>query len=176
MIEHQLIFPTKVYRTTFEDSQELQKKVVQLFLEIEKKDTSPVRYSANGYTSYGANSNILSLPELSELKSFIDSIVNNWIKKFGGLNVPESETIGLVVKTQCDYFSGLTFPNGVDCGLVCQDKGYSSVTYEVALFNQCDEAAAAQIKFVHVYVDAITRKAVALPKSLEKALLKISRY
>ena len=107
---------------------------------------------------------------------FADSIVNNWIKKFGGLNVPESETIGLVVKTQCDYFSGLTFPNGVDCGLVCQDKGYSSVTYEVALFNQCDEAAAAQIKFVHVYVDAITRKAVALPKSLEKALLKISRY
>ena len=77
MIEHQLIFPTKVYRTTFENSQELQKKVVPLFFEIEKKDTSPVRYSANGYTSYGANSNILSLPELSELKSFIDSIVNN---------------------------------------------------------------------------------------------------
>ena len=38
MIEHQLIFPTKVYRTTFEDSQELQKKVVPLFLEIEKKE------------------------------------------------------------------------------------------------------------------------------------------
>ena len=59
MIDAQLIFPVKVYRSKFEDSQELQKDIVPLLLEKEKKDTSPVRYSANGYTSYGANTNIL---------------------------------------------------------------------------------------------------------------------
>ena len=40
-----------------------------------KKDTSPVRYSANGYTSYGAYTNILLEPGLKELKEFIDETV-----------------------------------------------------------------------------------------------------
>ena len=62
MIDAQLIFPVKVYRSQFEDAQELQRDIVPLLLEKEKKDTSPVRYSANGYTSYGANTNILDLP------------------------------------------------------------------------------------------------------------------
>ena len=33
----------------------LQRAVVPLLLEKEKKDISPVRYTANGYTSYGAD-------------------------------------------------------------------------------------------------------------------------
>ena len=75
MIDAQLIFPTKVYRAKFEDSQELQKDIVPLLLDKEKKDTSPVRYSANGYTSYGANTNILDLPQLDKLKTFLTEIV-----------------------------------------------------------------------------------------------------
>tara|TARA_Y200000002_G_scaffold161079_1_gene133078 strand:- start:2779 stop:3363 length:585 start_codon:yes stop_codon:yes gene_type:complete len=75
MIDAQLIFPTKVYRSKFEDSQELQKDVVPLLLEKEKQDPSPVRYSANGYTSYGANTNVLDLPQLSKLKEFINEVI-----------------------------------------------------------------------------------------------------
>ena len=62
MIETQLIFPTKVYRSTYEDSLNVQKDIVPYFLSLEEKDKSPVRYSANGYTSYGVNSDILSHP------------------------------------------------------------------------------------------------------------------
>ena len=75
MIDAQLIFPTKVYRAKFEDAQELQKDIVPLLLDKEKKDTSPVRYSANGYTSYGSNTNVLDLPQLDKLKTFLTEIV-----------------------------------------------------------------------------------------------------
>ena len=51
MIDTQLIFPVQVFRAMFEESQELQKILVPMFQDMEKKDTSPVRYSANGYTS-----------------------------------------------------------------------------------------------------------------------------
>ena len=71
MIESQLIFPTQVFRTVFENSQELQRIAVPRFQDIEKDDKSPVRYSANGYTSYGAYTNILLEPEFIELKKFI---------------------------------------------------------------------------------------------------------
>ena len=75
MIEKQFIFPTQVFRTRFENSQELQRLIVPKFKDIEEKDSSPVRYSANGYTSYGAYTNILLEPELIELKTFIDEAV-----------------------------------------------------------------------------------------------------
>ncbi len=75
MIDAQLIFPTKVYRSTFEDAQELQKKIVPLFLHKEKNDMSPVRYSANGYTSYGNDSNVLDIPDLFNLKEFLTDII-----------------------------------------------------------------------------------------------------
>ena len=75
MIETQLIFPTKVYRSTYEDSLNVQKDIVPYFLSLEEKDKSPVRYSANGYTSYGVNSDILSLPMLTNLKEYIDETI-----------------------------------------------------------------------------------------------------
>ena len=59
MIEKQFIFPTQVFRAVYDKSQELQRAVMPLLLEKEKKDNSPVRYTANGYTSYGAE-NILT--------------------------------------------------------------------------------------------------------------------
>ena len=39
-----------------------------LFLEKEKKDSSPVRYTANGYTSYGAE-NILTTAGFEDQKT-----------------------------------------------------------------------------------------------------------
>tara|TARA_B100000212_G_scaffold340759_1_gene322177 strand:+ start:2609 stop:3193 length:585 start_codon:yes stop_codon:yes gene_type:complete len=76
MIDTQLIFPTKVYRSHFNEAQELQKSVVPTFLEQEKKDPSPVKYSANGYTSYGVNSDVLNMPQLGGLKSFLDTVID----------------------------------------------------------------------------------------------------
>ena len=80
MIEKQFIFPTQVFRSVYDKSQELQKSVVPELLAKEKTDTSPVRYSANGYTSYG-NENILENPLFEELKKLIDACVQECHKE-----------------------------------------------------------------------------------------------
>ena len=80
MIEKQFIFPTQVFRAVYDKSQELQKSVVPELLAKEKTDTSPVRYTANGYTSYGSES-ILENPLFEDLKNFIDACVQECHKE-----------------------------------------------------------------------------------------------
>ena len=105
---------------------------------------------------------------------FVDSTINYWLNVSGALPVPDSNVIGLVVQTKCDYFSVLGFPNPITCGLKLKMQGKTSVSYEVGLFNTDEELSSAQASFVHVYVDRKTRKPVELPKSLIKALASIA--
>lgn len=106
---------------------------------------------------------------------FVDSVVNHWLNMSGALKVPHDDIIGLVVQTQCNYFSQLGFPNKVTCGLRVEKVGNSSVTYDVGLFSSDQVSCAAQVSFVHVYVDSVKRRPVLLPKSLVTALKKISK-
>jgi acyl-CoA thioester hydrolase len=107
--------------------------------------------------------------------SFFDTVVNGYLIAQGALDPVSSDVIGLVVETQCNYFAPLSFPQGVDAGLRVAHLGTSSVRYEVGLFAQGDEAAAAQGHFVHVYVDRATRRPVALPQLLKDALAPLMR-
>jgi acyl-CoA thioester hydrolase len=48
--------------------------------------------------------------------------------------------------------------------------GTSSVVYRLALFGQHGEQPAAVGRFVHVYVDAGTRRPVTVPDEIRRAL------
>lgn len=103
--------------------------------------------------------------------SYFDTVVNEYLIRAGVLDVEHGATIGLVVETQCNYFSPLVFPEQVEAGLCVGRIGTSSVRYEVGLFKQGEPQAAAQGHFVHVYVDRATRRPVsALPAALRSAL------
>ena len=102
--------------------------------------------------------------------SWFDTAVNAWLIEQGVLDTTGGETIGLVIETQCNYFSALTFPQTVEAGIRVAKLGNSSVRYEVGLFAQGVERAAAQGHFVHVYVDRHTRRPVPLPAALRAAL------
>ncbi len=100
-----------------------------------------------------------------------DTVVNAWLIEHGALDIQKSRVIGLVVETGCHYFAPLTYPEDVITALRVVHIGRSSVVYEVALFGTASETAAAQGRFVHVYVDRETRKPVAeLPAALRLAL------
>jgi acyl-CoA thioester hydrolase len=103
--------------------------------------------------------------------SFFDTAVNRYLIEQGALDPAAGEVIGLVVETQCNYFSPLSFPQPVQAGLRVAHAGRSSVRYEIALFAQGQERAAAAGHFVHVYVDRLTRRPIdRFPEALEKAL------
>lgn len=101
---------------------------------------------------------------------YVDTAVNAWIVRSGTLDVPGGAVIGLVVASDCAFHAALGFPDPVDAGLRVAKIGRSSVRYEVGLFRGDADEAAAQAGFTHVYVDAATRRPVALPKAFAQAL------
>ena len=102
--------------------------------------------------------------------SYFDTVVNGYLIDAGALDPATSAVIGLVVETQCRYFTPLSFPQTIDAGLRVARLGNSSVHYEIALFARGADLAAAQGHFVHVYVDRATRQPAALPAALRQAL------
>ncbi len=105
--------------------------------------------------------------------SYFDTVVNEYLIRAGVLDIERGGVIGLVVETQCRYFSELAFPQAVHAGLRVARIGSSSVRYEIGIFADAEEAACAQGHFVHVYVDRSTRRPTPLPAPLRAALERI---
>ncbi|APH70460.1 acyl-CoA thioesterase [Aquibium oceanicum] len=102
--------------------------------------------------------------------SLFDTAVNGWLIEKGVLDIRGGDQIGLVVETGCRYFSEMAFPDVVTAGLRVARLGSSSVRYEVGLFRNDEDIAAAEGFFVHVYVDAHTRRPRPLGDALRAAL------
>jgi acyl-CoA thioester hydrolase len=93
---------------------------------------------------------------------FVDSAVNAHLLIADALN----ESIGLVVDSGCRYTSALKFPDVIEVGIKVDRIGTSSVTYGFAVFKRSVDIPAAVGHFVHVYVDAETRRPKPLPAKL----------
>ena len=104
---------------------------------------------------------------------FFDTVVNGYLIAQGALDIANGATIGLVVETHCNYFKPVAFPDRLRAGLRVASLGTSSVRYDVGIFRNDDDLAAAQGHFVHVYVDRTTNKPVPLPEVLKRALEKL---
>lgn len=102
--------------------------------------------------------------------SWFDTAVNAHLIEQGALDIHGGEVIGLVIETQCNYFAPLAFPQTVWAGLRVAHLGSSSVRYEVGLFAEGEDLAAACGHFVHVYVNRETRRPVPLPDLLKNTL------
>jgi len=87
---------------------------------------------------------------------FVDSAVNAHLIIAGALG----DSIGLVVDSGCRYTSALAFPDVIEVGIKVDHIGTSSVKYGFAVFRR------AIGHFVHVYVDAETRRPKPLPPKL----------
>jgi Predicted thioesterase len=87
-----------------------------------------------------------------------DTAVNGWLIERGLLDPLGGDTIGLVVETGCRYHAEARFPDRITAGLAIERLGTSSVVYRIGLFRNDEETAFADGRFVHVYVDAATRR------------------
>jgi acyl-CoA thioester hydrolase len=103
---------------------------------------------------------------------YFDSAVNRWLIESGALPWPRGPVVGLVAETGCRYFAEVGFPDAVTIGLRAERIGATSATYALALFGPAGPAAAT-CRYVHVYVNAATRRPTALPPALRAALERI---
>ena len=87
----------------------------------------------------------------------IDTAVNAHLAEATGVDIRTLPAVGVVAEVGCRYFHEIGYPRPVDLGLVVDRVGTSSVTYRVGLFQGDPEGegalAAAEGRFVHVYVD-----------------------
>lgn len=102
--------------------------------------------------------------------SFFDTAVNEYMIRQGVLDPRDSPVVCLVVETGCRYFSPITFPDAVQCGLRVAHLGTSSVRFEIGVFRNDEILAAAQGHFVHVACDRDTHRPVPLPAAMRAAL------
>jgi acyl-CoA thioesterase FadM len=82
-----------------------------------------------------------------------DTAVNAYLFEETGTNIRHLPAIGVVAETSCRYFREIGFPAPIDMGLVVERLGGSSVIYRIGLFQGEFDLAAAEGRFVHVYVD-----------------------
>jgi acyl-CoA thioester hydrolase len=85
----------------------------------------------------------------------------------------------VVAETGCRYFREIGFPDPIEMGLVVDKVGRSSIVYRIGLFQGPSEEAAAEGRFVHVYVDnsrgAGARPVTPIPDVVREAVVRLQR-
>jgi acyl-CoA thioester hydrolase len=107
----------------------------------------------------------------------IDTVVNNHLALATGVDIRELPAIGVVAEVSCRYFAEVGYPDPVDLGVVADKVGRSSVVYRVGLFQGAADEAAAEGRFVHVYVDNTdpARPVTPIPEEIRSALQPLLR-
>lgn len=104
---------------------------------------------------------------------FFDTAVNAFLMHTTGVDIRELPAIGVVAETGCRYFSEVGFPDQLHIGLRLEKLGNRSVVYELGVFRNDASTPSAIGRFVHVYVDQKSRKAVPIPEAIRVALQKL---
>lgn len=105
---------------------------------------------------------------------YVDTAVNAWLIENRVLDLAGGAYVGLVVHSSCDFFAPLAFPQAIHAGLRTGRVGRSSVTYEVGLFAESADDAAAIARFVHAYVSSADHKPRPLPDLLRQKLMDLA--
>ncbi|MED5356498.1 MAG: acyl-CoA thioesterase, partial [Pseudomonadota bacterium] len=68
--------------------------------------------------------------------AFFDSVVNRFLIEEGGMRPGIDSVVGYVVSSSADYFSPLSYPQGLELGLRISRMGEKSVTWEIGVFAE----------------------------------------
>ncbi len=106
--------------------------------------------------------------------SYFDTVINEYLIRAGGLDIEGSPVVGVCAESTCRYHAPLAFPEPVEAGLRAGHLGRTSVGYEIGLFKEGEDEAAAQGHFVHVFVERAAMAPVPIPAAIRAALEKIA--
>ncbi|GAA5019328.1 thioesterase family protein [Terrabacter aeriphilus] len=101
-----------------------------------------------------------------------DSAINGWQAEHATVDPTADPTQGVVAESGCAFYAEVAFPAPLVVGVRVSRLGRSSVTYELGLFVDPWRAAVPDpgIKalghWVHVEIDAVTRRPTPIPEHL----------
>lgn len=126
----------------------------------------PTRWADNDH--YGHVNNVTYY-------SYFDTAVNAWLMHATGTDIRELPALGVVAQTSCQFTGSVSFPDQLRVGLRVSRLGRSSITYDLGLYKEVGEELelSATGTFVHVYVDAETRRPIEIPEVIRAAAAEI---
>jgi acyl-CoA thioester hydrolase len=102
--------------------------------------------------------------------SYFDTAIAHFLMGEGGLDPWRDEVVGFCVESACRFRRGVRFPDRVTAGLRVAKLGRSSVRYEIGIFRDDEDEAAAEGHFVHVFVERAMERAAPIPATIRAAL------
>jgi acyl-CoA thioester hydrolase len=103
---------------------------------------------------------------------YFDTAVNGWLIAASGTDIRSLDAIGVVAETSCRYVHEIWFPDELRVGISIERLGERSIVYSLAIFREppaAEPRLAAIGRFVHVYVDARSRRPVPIPPPIRAA-------
>ncbi len=105
--------------------------------------------------------------------SYFDTVINDYLIDPGGFDIHGGPVVGVCAESTCRYRAPFAFPELVEAGLRVGHLGRTSARYEIGLFKEGREQAAAQGHFVHVFVERAAMAPVPIPAAIRAALERI---
>lgn len=102
--------------------------------------------------------------------SYFDTAVTYYEMTEAGIDLIDGPLRCVVAEVQCCYHSSVAFPDRIAVGLRVAQIGRSSIRYELAVFRNDEDRAAAEGYFVHVLVEAATQRPQPIPETMRARL------
>jgi acyl-CoA thioester hydrolase len=106
--------------------------------------------------------------------SFFDTAVTYYEMTEKVVGLLEGPVHCVVVEVTCRYHASLAFPDLVTVGIRVTSVGRSSVRYEIGIFRNDEDVAAAEGHFVHVFVERGVQRPVPIPDDARAKLALIT--
>lgn len=105
-----------------------------------------------------------------EYLSYFDTAVTVFEMKHAGIDLIGGAIRCVMAQTSCRYHSSVSFPDALTVGLRVAHIGKSSFSYDIAVFREDEDIAAAEGTFVRVLVEIPGQRPVPIPDDLRGAL------
>ncbi|MCP2635253.1 acyl-CoA thioesterase [Microbacterium sp. HD4P20] len=100
----------------------------------------------------------------------MDTAINAFMIREGRLDPLGSDAIALCAASSCEYHASAGFPEPLEVGIGVERLGTTSVTWSLGILRSGEDDPIASGRFVHVFVDAATRRPTPVPASVRSAI------
>ncbi|GAA1945084.1 thioesterase family protein [Microbacterium deminutum] len=100
----------------------------------------------------------------------MDTAANSWMIRAAGLDPLGDAAIALCAASSCEFRSSAAFPEPLEVGLAVERLGTTSVTWALGILRPDEDDPIATGRFVHVFVDAETRRPTPVPAAMRSAI------
>ena len=100
----------------------------------------------------------------------MDTAVNAWMIRAGGLDPHGDGPIALCAASSCEFRASAGFPEPLEVGIGIERLGTTSVTWALGILRPGDDEQIATGRFVHVFVDAVSRRPTPVPVPVRAAI------